>query len=265
MGAQRMDCAELLRLQGVHKAFNGRDVLGGVDLGLQACETVSLLGESGSGKSTLLRVIAGLEKPDRGRVVLFGEDICPLRERDLLPFRKRMGMVFQGAALFDSLTVFENIAFPLRLHTTAREGEIRARVAELLEHMGLSGIELRYPAELSGGMKRRVGIARALALKPELVLFDEPTVGLDPNNARMVCELIAEMRVDLCETAIVATHDLQCALARSNWIAFLHQGQILEVASPADFRNSSKPEVQRFLAGALDQFTPMGPTERRAP
>lgn len=243
---------EVIRIRGVHKGFNTHQVLAGVDFSLRFCETVSVLGGSGSGKSTLLKLIAGLTKPDRGQIFLFEQDIVPLSERQMLPLRKRMGVVFQGAALFDSLTVFENIAFPLRFHTRASEGEIRDRVAEVLEQVGLPGIEDQYPAELSGGMKKRVGIARALALKPEAVLFDEPTAGLDPKNARMICELIAELHQAICQTSVVVTHDLHCAFAISNQVALLHKGEIIEVASPEEFRNSSRPEAQAFIDGAFD-------------
>lgn len=247
-----MDEPDIIRLQGLHKVFNSHQVLAGVDFSLRFCETVSILGGSGAGKSTLLKLIAGLTKPDRGRIFLFGQDIVPLSERQLLPLRRRMGVVFQGAALFDSLTVFENVAFPLRLHVAASEGEIRDRVAEVLKKVGMPGIEDQYPAELSGGMKKRVAIARALVLQPDVVLFDEPTAGLDPNNARMICELIAEVRRDFCVTSVVVTHNLQCAFAMSNQVALLHQGEIIEVASPEEFRNSSRPEVQAFLQGAFE-------------
>ncbi|MFQ5658196.1 MAG: ABC transporter ATP-binding protein [Candidatus Methylomirabilales bacterium] len=243
---------EVIRIQGIHKGFNAHQVLAGVDFSLRFCETVSVLGGSGSGKSTLLKLIAGLTKPDRGRIFLFEQDIVPMSERELLPLRRRMGVVFQGAALFDSLTVLENIAFPLRLHTQSSEGEIRDRVAEVLEQVGLPGIADQYPAELSGGMKKRVGLARALALQPEAVLFDEPTAGLDPKNARMICELIAELHRKICQTSVVVTHDLHCAFAISNQVALLHKGEIIEVASPEEFRNSSRPEVQAFIEGAFD-------------
>ncbi len=243
---------EVIRIQGIHKAFNTHQVLAGIDFSLRFCETVSVLGGSGSGKSTLLKLIAGLTKPDRGQIFLFGQDIVPMSERELLPLRRRMGVVFQGAALFDSLTVLENIAFPLRLHTRASEGEIRNRVVEVLEQVGLPGVEDQYPAELSGGMKKRVGIARALVLQPEAVLFDEPTAGLDPQNVRLICELIAELHRQICQTSVVVIHDVHCAFAISNQIAFLHRGEIIEVASPEDFRNSSRPEVQAFLEGVFD-------------
>ncbi len=260
-----MQKPEVLRIQGISKAFDTRQVLAGIDLSLRACETVSVLGGSGSGKTTLLRLIAGLIKPDRGEISLFGQHTVPLSERDLVSLRKRMGVVFQGAALFDSLTVFENIAFPLRLHTKTGEAEIRERVAELLNQVGLPGIEEAYPAGLSGGMRKRVGIARALALRPELVLFDEPTAGLDPQNARMICDLIVELRRDVCETSVVVTHDLQCAFMASDQVAFIHRGEILEVASPADFQRSSRPEVQRFLEGVFGPAPTATLTEGRVP
>lgn len=240
---------EVLQIQGVHKTLSAQQVLGGIDLTLRFCETVSVLGGSGAGKSTLLKLIAGLIKPDRGQIRLFGQDIVPLSERELLPLRRRMGVVFQGAALFDSLTVFENIAFPMRLHTKSNQGEIRDRVAEILEQVGMPGIEHQYPAELSGGMKKRAGIARALVLQPEVVLFDEPTAGLDPKNARVICELIAELHQEICQTSVVVIHDLPCAFAISNQVAFLHGGEIIEVASPEEFRKSPRPEIQSFLEG----------------
>ncbi len=246
-----MERPEILRISGLTKSFSGHRVLSEIEFRLRGCETMSILGGSGSGKTTLLKLMAGLIKPDRGRIVLFGQDHVPLSERDLLPLRRRIGVVFQGAALFDSLSVFENIAFPLRLHTPAGEPEIRDRVAEVLAEVGLPGIEDRSPDQLSGGMRKRVGIARALALRPDLLLFDEPTAGLDPANARMVCELIAGLQRNLCETSVVVTHDLHCAFMVSNQITFLYQGTIVEVAAPEAFRNSRRPEVQEFLAGAL--------------
>jgi phospholipid/cholesterol/gamma-HCH transport system ATP-binding protein len=246
-----LTASEILQIHELRKSFNGHDVLAGVDFSLRACETVSILGGSGSGKTTLLRLIAGLVKPDRGRIVLFGHDSAALSERELLPFRRRMGFVFQGAALFDSLTVFENVAFPLELHTKASAGKIRERVAHVLEEVGLPGIEDRYPAELSGGMRKRVGIARALVLQPDLLLFDEPTAGLDPANTRMICELIAGLRSRFCEASVVVTHDLRCAFMMSSQITFLHHGRITEVSAPEEFRHSSRPEVRTFLEGAL--------------
>lgn len=243
---------EVLRIHALSKRFNGRPVLEGIDVSVPACETISILGGSGSGKTTLLKLIAGLIKPDRGRIWLFGRDSVPLSEEEMLPLRQRIGVVFQGAALFDSLTVLENIAFPLRVHTSASETEIRSRAAEVLEQVGLPGFGDRYPAELSGGTKKRIGVARALVLRPDLLLFDEPTAGLDPQNARMICELIGGLRRDLCETSVVVTHDLHCAFTVSSQITFLHEGRIVEIAAPDDFRRSPRPEVQQFLAGAFE-------------
>lgn len=263
MAALPTERPEILRLRGIEKTLNGHPVLAGVDLSLRACETVSILGPSGSGKTTLLRLIAGIIKPGRGQIFLFGEDSSPLSERALLSVRRRMGVVFQGGALFDSLTVFENVAFPLRVHTKTGEGEIRGRVAELLEQVGLPGVEDQFPADLSGGMKKRVAIARALVLRPELILFDEPTAGLDPRNARMVCELIAGLRRDFCETSVIVTHDLHCAFSTSDQVAFLHGGTIVEVEAPEDFRHSSRPEVRAFLEGAFIGAPPGLATERR--
>lgn len=241
----------VIEAKGLAKAFNGRRVLEDVDLLMPRCEVISVLGGSGAGKSTLLKLIAGLSKPDRGRLLLFGRDIVPLEEQELIPLRKRMGMVFQGAALFDSLTIGQNVAFPLREHTRLSKAEIRERVAEVLAKVGLPGIEGSYPHELSGGMRKRVGIARALVLQPEVILFDEPTAGLDPTNAKMICELIAELRRDICETSVVVTHDLPCAFMISDHVALLHKGRIVEMASPRELQRSSHEEVRAFLAGAL--------------
>lgn len=256
MGTAVRELPEIIRVEGIYKAFNTHPVLAGIDFSLRTCETVSVLGGSGSGKTTLLKLIAGLIRPDRGQIFLFEKDIVSMSERQLLPLRLRMGVVFQGAALFDSLTVFENIAFPLRLHTRASEEEIADRVAELLKQVGLPGIEGGRPAELSGGMRKRVGIARALALQPEVILFDEPTAGLDPKNARLICDLIVELQRVRCETSLVVTHDLHCAFAISNQIAFLHQGDIIEVAGPEEFRSSARPEVRAFLEAGSGETAP---------
>jgi len=249
--ATRVGDSEVVRLVGVAKSFSGRPVLRGVDFSLGRGQIVSVFGGSGAGKSTLLRLVAGLIKPDAGRILLFGQDEVPLSEAEMLPLRRRMGVVFQGAALFDSLTVGENVAFPLREHTQRREPEIRDRVAALLARVGLPGLEARYPGELSGGMKRRVGIARALALSPEVMLFDEPTAGLDPSAARLIGGLVAELHQALGTTFLVVTHDVPWAFAISDRIDLLHGGRVVEEAPPEAFRRSPKAEVQQFLAGVL--------------
>jgi phospholipid/cholesterol/gamma-HCH transport system ATP-binding protein len=237
-------------LEAIWKGFDEVPVLRGLDLEVSRKSTVTVMGGSGSGKTVLLRLIAGLIKPDRGRIRTLGVDTTPLREEALLPLRRRMGFVFQGAALFDSLTAFENVAYPLREHATLPEREIADRVHRLLARVGLEDVDAKLPAELSGGMRKRVGIARALVLEPELVLYDEPTAGLDPTNARLITELVESLKVEgETETAIVVTHDLGFAQAVSDRIAVLVGGQIAQIGSVEAILHSTQPEVQAFLAG----------------
>src|SRR5437016_3900203 len=198
----------------VRKAFDRAEVLRGVSFRLDKGETLVVMGGSGSGKTVLLRHVAGLVRPDSGEVRAFGINIEHLSEEELLPIRRRLGYVFQGAALFDSLSVYENVAYPLREHTRLPEAEIRQRVLHFLSLVGLNDTILGLlPAELSGGMRKRVGIARALVGEPEVMLYDEPTAGLDPTNSKLVTELIVQMREGICDSSIVVTHDLE--LARS--------------------------------------------------
>jgi len=242
----------VVSLTGVWKAFDGPPVLRGVDLEVARGSTVTVMGGSGSGKSVLLRLTAGLIKPDRGRIRVFGVDTTPLREEALLPLRRRLGFVFQGAALFDSLPVYENVAYPLREHTELSEAEIDARVRQRLAQVGLAAGEVagKLPAELSGGMRKRVGIARALALAPELVLYDEPTAGLDPTNARLITDLLEALKTEgASETAVVVTHDLQFARAVSDLLAILIDGRIAQVGPPEVVLHSDLPGIQAFLAG----------------
>jgi phospholipid/cholesterol/gamma-HCH transport system ATP-binding protein len=238
-------------LEGVEKAFAGVPVLQGLGLEVPRGSTVTVMGGSGSGKTVLLRLIAGLIKPDRGRIRTLGIDITALREETLLPIRRRMGFVFQGAALFDSLTVYENVAYPLREHATLPEVEIAERVHRLLAHVGLhDDVDQKLPAELSGGMRKRVGIARALVLAPELVLYDEPTAGLDPTNARLITELVESLRAEgASETAMVVTHDLEFARAVSDRIAVLISGRIAQIGPAETILHSTQPDVQAFVAG----------------
>jgi len=239
-----------VELQGLWKGFDGQVVLRGLDLELPRHATLSVMGGSGSGKTVLLRLVAGLIKPDRGRVRVLGVDATPLREEALLPLRRRMGFVFQGAALFDSLTVYENVAYPLREHTRLPEVEVADRVHRLLARVGLHDVDQKLPAELSGGMKKRVGIARALALEPELVLYDEPTAGLDPANARLITELVEGLKTEGgSETAMVVTHDLEFARAVSDLIAVLIDGRIAMVGPPDAVLHSDRRDVHAFLAG----------------
>jgi phospholipid/cholesterol/gamma-HCH transport system ATP-binding protein len=241
----------IVEVRDVWKAFEQKPVLRGVSLSLDKGSIVAVMGGSGSGKTVLLRIIDGLLRPDRGEIRLFGTRIDVLREEQMLPLRRRVGFVFQGAALFDSLSVFENVAFPLREHTALGLGEIADRVHRLLELVGLPGADEQLPAELSGGMRRRVGIARALVMDPEVVLFDEPTAGLDPTNARLVAELIADLRRGVCDTAVVVTHDIEFADLVATEMAILYEGRFAEVGSPRAIHASANPTVRKFLAGEL--------------
>jgi phospholipid/cholesterol/gamma-HCH transport system ATP-binding protein len=241
----------LVQLRDVHKSFDRKAVLRGVSLDLRKGTTLAVMGGSGSGKTVLLRVTDGLVRADAGQVSLFGIRIDRMSEEAMLPVRRRTGFVFQGAALFDSLSVFENVAYPLREHTSMPLGEITDRVHRFLSLVGMPGTDELLPAELSGGMRKRVGIARALVMEPEVVFFDEPTAGLDPTNARLVAELIATLRAGVCDTAIVVTHDIEFANMIADQMTILHRGRFADIGTPAEIRASANPDVRRFLAGEL--------------
>jgi phospholipid/cholesterol/gamma-HCH transport system ATP-binding protein len=234
----------------VWKEFEGLQVLRGVGMSVSKGETLVVMGGSGSGKTVLLRLTAGLLRPDRGQVRLFGQNIERLREEQLLPIRRRMGYVFQGAALFDSLNVHDNVAYPLREHTRLSEDEIRERVLHVLSLVGLDGHVLNLlPAELSGGMRKRVGIARSLVTEPEAMLFDEPTAGLDPTNSRVVGELISQLRTGVCDTAVVVTHDLELTRTVADRVAILIDGKFAALGPRDEVLQSTNPAVHAFLAG----------------
>ena len=241
----------VIELQAVCIAFESHQVLRGIDLSVMNGEILTIMGGSGSGKSVLLRLIAGLIKPDRGEIRIEGTDIVPLDEDEMLSFRQRMGVVFQQAALFDSMSVADNIAYPLREHALLDAEAVQQRVAELLEIVGLPGIQAKFPAELSGGMRKRVGIARALAMRPAIVLYDEPTSGLDPGNAKMISQLIMQVAETFGTTSIVVSHDLYWSLKISARVALIYGGKIIAVGTPAEIQSSPIPEVQAFLAGDL--------------
>jgi len=240
----------LVEVMDVHKSFERAEVLRGVSFALNRGETLVIMGGSGSGKTVTLRCVAGLLRPDAGRIRVFGTFIERLSEEELLPIRRRMGYVFQGAALFDSLTVHENVAYPLREHTSLEEEEIKERVRHFLSRVGLTD-EVRglLPGELSGGMRKRVGIARALAVEPEVLLFDEPTAGLDPTNARLVGDLIAQVGTRVCDTAIVLTHDLDLTRAVADRVAVLIGGQFAALGDRDEVLQAEHPAVRAFLAG----------------
>ena len=225
-------------------------MLRGVSFALDKGETLVIMGGSGSGKTVLLRLIAGLLRADGGEIRVFGIDITRRSEEELLPTRRRMGYVFQGAALFDSLSVYDNVAFPLREHTNLPETEMRNRVLHVLSLVGLGEDGLsKLPSELSGGMRKRVGIARALVSEPEMLLFDEPTAGLDPTNSKMVGELIVKLKGGVCDTSIVVTHDLELARTVADRVAILIDGRFAVIGPVDEVMKSGDPVVQAFLAG----------------
>ncbi len=234
----------------VRKSFDTVEVLKGVSFSLDKGETLVVMGGSGSGKTVLLRLIDGLLHPDSGTIRLFGQNIERLSEEELLPVRRRLGYVFQGAALFDSITVEENVGFPLREHSALPGAEIRARVVRFLSLVGLDERVLPLlPSELSGGMRKRVGIARALIGEPDVLLFDEPTAGLDPTNSKLVGELISELGSEICDSAIVVTHDLELAKTVADRVAVLIKGRFAALGRLDDVLGSTDPAVQAFLSG----------------
>ena len=238
----------MIDVRDVWKSFNGNQVLKGVNLRVWPGTTSVILGGSGSGKTVLMKHIMGLFKPDRGEVIVDGENITRMDRRELSRFRTRMGMVFQSSALFDSLTVFENVAFPLREHTRLSEEEIAAAVKEKLAVVELYEVEQKFPAELSGGMRKRVALARAIVREPKLVLYDEPTTGLDPLTTESVDEMIIGARQKLGVTSVVISHDIGSTFHIADHVAMLHDGRIVEEGPPDKVRNSQEPHTRHFLA-----------------
>jgi len=242
----------LIRLEDIHKSFGKQKVLDGVDLEIESGKTTVIIGRSGGGKSVLLKHIIGLMKPDRGRIFIDDVEMTRLNERDLNEIRKRFGMLFQEAALFDSMTVGENVAFPLREHTRRKDSEIREIVAECLRSVGLTGVEEKMPAELSGGMRKRVGLARAIALRPEIVLFDEPTTGLDPVMTEAINRLIIDAQRNFNLTCVVISHDIQSIFEVGHKIAMLYEGRIIAHGTPEEIRSSVNPVMVQFLSGSIE-------------
>jgi phospholipid/cholesterol/gamma-HCH transport system ATP-binding protein len=238
-----------VELTGVKKAFGDKRIYDGLDLAVRRGETMAVIGPSGVGKSVLLKLIIGLHHADSGRIVVGGVDVTRLDEAELREVRRKVGMLFQGSALFDSLSVGENVAYGLHEHYRWPEDKVRARVAECLEAVGLPGSEALRPADLSGGMKKRVGLARALAPGPEIILYDEPTTGLDPSNTRRINELIASLQQKLGVTSIVITHDMASALAVADRVALLDERKIELVVDRATAESAPPPELERFMRG----------------
>jgi phospholipid/cholesterol/gamma-HCH transport system ATP-binding protein len=239
----------MIKVVDLHKTFRDQAVLKGINLELETGKVTTIIGGSGSGKTVLLKHLNALLLPDRGSVLVDGKDITRLGERELNEIRQKFGVLFQGAALLDSMTLYDNVAFPLREKTKMAEVNIQKRVEERLAQVGLAGMGYKYPAEISGGMKKRAGLARALALEPEIVLFDEPTTGLDPLLGRSIHELIRKMHATFGFTGVIVSHDIPEVFKISDRVAMLANGIIEEAGATEEFVASKNPVVRQFLQG----------------
>ncbi|MGO9621966.1 MAG: ABC transporter ATP-binding protein [Desulfobaccales bacterium] len=243
----------MIQIIDLYKSFNGQVVLDGINLTMPPGRITVVIGKSGVGKSVLLKHLIGLLKPDRGRILVDEVDIATLRGRDLRDFKEHFAVLFQGGALFDSLSVFENIAFPLREKTRLPEAEIARRVRLRLEQMHLSSeVETKLPDELSGGMKKRVALARAMIQEPEIILFDEPVTGLDPPMTNTVFHLIEKTHRESGYTALVVSHDIPEVFTIADQVAMLHRGRIVACGTPEEIRTNPDPVVQSFIKGEVD-------------
>lgn len=242
----------MILVENLKKSFGSHQVLDDVNFEIQAGESVVIIGRSGGGKSVLLKHLIGLLKPDSGSVKVSGENIVRMNERELLRVRHRFGMLFQGAALFDSMTVAENVGFAFRRDPAISEKEIAQRVAEVLDMVDLPGVENKKPSELSGGMRKRVGLARAIIYRPEIVLYDEPTTGLDPIVSDSIDQLILRVRDRLNVTTVVVTHDMRSTRRVGQRILMLHDQRIYATGTPEEIFNSRDPIVKRFVEGVSD-------------
>jgi len=242
----------MIRVIDVHKSFGQKEVLRGVNLNVEKGETMVVIGQSGSGKSVLIKHLIGLLKPDSGEIYVDGVEISRLNDDALMKVTRKFGMLFQGAALFDSMTVAENVRFGLERYTRLGEDEMRKRVAESLALVGLSEAECLMPHELSGGMKKRVGLARAIAYRPEIMLYDEPSTGIDPIRADAINDLINKLKCDLGITSVVITHDMVSSYKIADRIAMLYDGKIIEVGTPEEIRGSQNAIIQQFIHGQAD-------------
>jgi phospholipid/cholesterol/gamma-HCH transport system ATP-binding protein len=248
----------IIQANDLRKRFGAQAVLKGLNIDIMRGEILAVIGRSGTGKSVFLKHLIGLMRPDSGRVLIAGEDIHRARGRQLAKIRERLDMLFQGGALFDSLSVKENIAFPLRERTKMSEAEIRAAVTDSLKEVGLDGIEDKFTAELSGGMRKRVALARALVQRPEIMLFDEPTTGLDPILVQAIHQLICDTQKQFGYTAVIVSHEIPRIFDIATRVAMLHNGVIIEIAPPDQFQQSSNPVIQQFISGHLEG--PLQPT-----
>ena len=239
----------MIRIVDLHKAFGRKKVLQGVNLDLKQGETLAVIGQSGSGKSVLIKHIIGILRPDKGQIFVDGVEITNLKDDELHKITRRFGMLFQGVALFDSMTVAQNVSFGLERYTDFSQERIQELVAESLDKVGLKGCEGLMPQELSGGMRKRVGLARAIAYRPDIILYDEPSTGIDPIRADAINDLINLMKKEMSVSTIVITHDIVSAYKVADRIAMLYEGKIVEVAAPEEIRNSKNPVIQQFIHG----------------
>lgn len=242
----------VIKAQDVVKKFGDRTILNGINLDIYRGETFVIMGGSGCGKSTFLRHLIGALKPDSGKVFLLGKDLSTLNEDQMDAVKKKIGMCFQSAALFDSMTVGDNVSLPLREHTRLEKGVIDTVVKMKLELVGLRGFEALMPSQLSGGMRKRVGLARAIVLDPEIIFYDEPTAGLDPIVSGVIDKLILDLSKKLSITSVVVTHDMKSVFSIADRVAMLYEGRVLEVGTPQDIKKSSNPMVQQFISGSPD-------------
>jgi phospholipid/cholesterol/gamma-HCH transport system ATP-binding protein len=242
----------MIKIEDLHKSFDGVEVLKGVSLEIEKGEILALIGRSGYGKSVLLKHVAGLMKPDRGRVILDGHDMNLLRGKELRNLRNRLGFLFQGGALFDSMNIFDNVAFPLKEKTKLRPKEIREKVFHELEQVGLTGSENKYPSQISGGMVRRASIARALIEEPEIMLIDEPTTGLDPVTGQTILSLIDSCHRRLGFSGIIVTHEVPRIFEIVSKVAMLQEGKIFFQGTPGEIMRCEEPVVKTFIAGSME-------------
>lgn len=242
----------MIRIVDLHKGFGGTKVLQGVNLDVEKGETLVIMGQSGSGKSILIKHLIGIITPDRGEIYVDGVEITSLSEDERYKVRRKFAMLFQGAALFDSLTVLQNVSFGLERYTDHTHQMIEQMARQALHRVGLRGVENLMPFELSGGMRKRVGLARAIAYKPEIILYDEPSTGIDPIRADAINDLIIQMKNDMKVTSIVITHDMVSTYKVADRVAMLYQGKIIAAESPEEIRDSNNPIIQQFITGAAE-------------
>ncbi len=243
----------MIEVKDLHKTFRDKHVLQGVNLRIETGESITIIGQSGGGKSVLLKHLIGLLLPDSGDVLVDGQTVAHAKRKDLYKTRRKFGVLFQGAALFDSMTVAENISLPLRSHLKMTEPEMADRVTECLRLVSLDGTQALKPAELSGGMRKRVGLARAIAMQPQYILYDEPTTGLDPVSADSINDLIIRMNQELKVTTVVVTHDMVSAYKVSDRIVMIHEGKMIYSGTPAETQETDNEVVHKFVTGQSDE------------